>query len=612
MAVEKITSEMYLPDIVGRYPTTRAVFDRYGLHGCGGAQGPREQLGWFARLHGVPIEKLLLELNESATHPSTELVEFSPSVADTIYRPFFLAGIATVLTLGCVWGAINLLTIGLNHNFSAVSYSWILAHGHAMVFGFVGFFIMGFAYQAFPRFKHTSLWRPRLAISVLPLMITGIVLQTVAHLSSPPSLRLEVLAAAIQLGAVIIFAMAIVMTARHAKKPEVYDRFVYAALGWFALAAIANPVIFKLFELPGGREQLLFNLATFNIPYRDVQLLGIAVVMILGVSLRLLPHAYGMREPSRGWREFLFWGVNGSILAGVVLFVAGMSTGNHWLLTVQWLAAIVLLTVAIGTPRQYRMFGPIPENERDRGLKFIRAGYVWFIIAAAMLVFTPIYNLAIYMPLTGSRVPFSHAFFGAYRHAMTVGFIMMMIVGVSSKVVPTLSGVDVRRANSLWPTFLLLNLGNLTRVSSQIATDFFPSAFSVMGFSGFIEVVGLTLWGYELFSNMRVGRKLERESRGVEVNVTGTFQITPQAKVSEVLSHYPQSLDVFLRRGFSPLQNPLLRKTMARVVTLEQACRREGVDLEQLLAELRPFSSTEVVPVQIVRDRLGKSSAELF
>ena len=119
------------------------------------------------------------------------------------------------------------------------------------------------------------------------------------------------------------------------------DLFTQLWVG-FALAAIANPVIFKLFELPGSREQLLFNLATFNIPYRDVQLLGIAVVMILGVSLRLLPHAYGMREPSRGWQEFLFWGVNGSILAGVVLFVAGMSTGNHWLLTVQWLAAIVL------------------------------------------------------------------------------------------------------------------------------------------------------------------------------------------------------------------------------------------------------------------------------
>jgi hypothetical protein len=27
------------------------------------------------------------------------------------------------------------------------------------------------------------------------------------------------------------------------------------------------------------------------------------------------------------------------------------------------------------------------------------------------------------MPLTGSRIPFSHAFFGAYRYAITVGFI---------------------------------------------------------------------------------------------------------------------------------------------------------------------------------------------
>jgi hypothetical protein len=157
--VGKITAEMLLPEMVERYPSTRAVLDRYGLHGCGGPKGPREQIDWFARLHGVPIEKLLHELNEAASNP-TAAPAFEPSIADTIYRPFFLAGIATVLTLACVWGAINLLTIGRRQSFSAVAYSWVLAHGHAMVFGFVGFFIMGFAYQAFPRFKHTTLWRP--------------------------------------------------------------------------------------------------------------------------------------------------------------------------------------------------------------------------------------------------------------------------------------------------------------------------------------------------------------------------------------------------------------------------------------------------------------------
>lgn len=588
-----ISADALLPDIVKQYPGTRAIFDRYGLHGCGGTDGPRERIDWFARLHGVPLDKLLRELNEARTRPPPSDYEFSPSIADTIYRPFFLAGIATVLTLGCMWGAINLLTIGVKKSFSSVEYSWVLAHGHAMVFGFVGFFIMGFAYQAFPRFKHTRLWRPRLAFSALPLMIAGIALQTIAHLLSPPSLSLEILAAFIQLISIAVFSLAITMTTRAAKKPESHDRFVYAALGWFLLAAIANPVVFKLFELPGSREELLFNLATYNIPYRDVQLLGIAVVMILGVSLRLLPHAYGFRVPSREWQTFLFWGLNGAILSGVVLFVVGMTGGNHWLLLVHWLTTITLLVIAIGTPFQFRLFGAVPENERDRSLKFIRAAYVWFILATAMLVFTPIYNFGIYMPITGSHVPFSHAFFGAYRHALTVGFIMMMIVGVSSKVVPTLSGVDVRSARSLWPTFLLLNLGNLTRVSFQIATDFSPAAYKVMGISGFIEVVGLTLWGYELFANMRVGRKLQKEASMMLQSSQG-FQISPAVRVGEVLERYPQSLEVFVRHGFTPLRNPVLRKTMARVITIEQACRREGVDMSELLRELNSMAVTEV------------------
>ena len=105
-----ITAESLLPEVVSCYPSTRAVFDQYGLQGCGGPLGPHEQVGWFARLHGVSIDRLLAELNEAAKS-ALPIAEFSPSSADSIYRPFFLAGIATVLTLGCVWGAINLLTI---------------------------------------------------------------------------------------------------------------------------------------------------------------------------------------------------------------------------------------------------------------------------------------------------------------------------------------------------------------------------------------------------------------------------------------------------------------------------------------------------------------------
>lgn len=175
-------------------------------------------------------------------------------------------------------------------------------------------------------------------------------------------------------------------------------------------------------------------------------------------------------------------------------------------------AAIILLIAAVGSFRQYRLFRSIKDSKIDRSLKFIRAAYVWFIVATAMLVLVPVYNLLVYQPLTGARIPFSHAFFGAYRHALTVGFITMMIIGVSNKVAMTFSALETQRANSLWATFLLLNFGNAARILTEIATDFTPAAYLLTAMTGFIELFGLALWGYELVRNMYVRTHLEREA----------------------------------------------------------------------------------------------------
>ncbi|HIE27569.1 TPA: hypothetical protein EYP66_09805 [Candidatus Poribacteria bacterium] len=442
------------------------------------------------------------------------------SSAYAIHRPFFLAGIITVLSVGCLWGAVNLLLMGLRQSFGGVNYSWVLAHGHAMVFGFVGFFIMGFAYQAIPRFKDAALWRPDIALSALPLMAIGIGLQILAHLIAkrPPFLELGLAAGLFQFAAVAIFASVIVRTIRQAQKPEGYDGFIYAALGWFLLAAIFNPVIFWLFETASDTNQFLFRIAIFNIPYRDVELFGIAVMMILGVSLRYLPQAYALHTPSNRWRIFLLLGTNSAIVVGIIMsmlrnlfvFRQNFSAGNQWLMMVQEGAAIILLIAAVGAFWQYRLFSSVKDSDFGYGLKFIRAAYVWFIVAMAMLVLVPVYNLLVYQPLTGARIPFSHAFFGAYRHALTVGFITMMIIGVSSKVATTFSGLEAQRNNSLWATFLLLNLGNAARILTEIATDFTPAAYPLTGMTGFIELFGLALWGYELLRNMYVRTHLER------------------------------------------------------------------------------------------------------
>jgi hypothetical protein len=581
------TADTLLPEIVSEYPATRAVFDRYGLHGCGGPTGPHETVGWFARLHGVPVERLLDELNAAAQAAQPERIAFEPSLADTIYRPFFIAGIAVALSIGVTFGAINLFLIGWRKSFGGIDFSWTLAHGHAMIFGFVGLFIMGFAYQAFPRLKHTRLWRPRLAFVSLPLMLLGVIAQAAAHLFADRSIfiALGLMAGSLQLIAVAIFAVVVAMTLKSAPHREPFDRFIRASLSWWLAVAIANPFIFWMFETARTRDQFILRISTFDLPYREMELFGAIVMMILGVSIRLLPHAYGLRSPSLRWIKAVFWIANAAIIVSVTSFVFGMLRGDLRLAALQEILGVAFLAIALGLPKRYRLFGPVRATERDRGLKFIRAAHVWFIFAMTMFVLMPFYGLFIYRPLTGAELPFSHAYLGAYRHALTVGFITLMIVGVSSKVVPTLSGVDLKKADQLWLTFILVNLGSLMRVSTQIATDYTPAAYSVMGISGFIELLGLTLWGIELGRNIRAGKRLEREP--IVLKIDGPFRLTPQTKVAEVLERYPQTLSVFLARGLAPLRNPALRRTMARVVTIEQACQREGIDLDALLADLR-------------------------
>ena len=426
-------------------------------------------------------------------------------LGNKIHQYFFISALVTIFTLGCMWGAINLLLIGKGESFHTIDYSWVLAHGHAMVFGFVGLFIMGFSYRAVPYYKDTALWNSKLAYSTLPLMIIGILVQAFAHIISPkaPYLLLGIASGIIQIAAVVIFMIVIMRTIRNAPVKRASDGFASTAIGWFLIAAILNPIIFWLFESTATQEEFLFNVSSFNIPYRDIQTLGIAVVMILGVSLHVLPHEYGFREPSKGWKRFLLWGVNGAVLFGVISFTLGMTTGVHWWHAANGISYVVLLIAAIGTPIQFRLFNKVPEGKSDRSLKFIRAAYIWFIIAMLLLAFGPYYMFGIYLPMTGGDNPFSHAYFGAYRHALTVGFIMMMIVAMSSKMVPKFAGTDLRNTSSLWVVFILLNLGNTWRITSQIFTDFNPEAFKLIGFSGFIELIALGLWGYELVRNMK-------------------------------------------------------------------------------------------------------------
>jgi len=565
---------MMVPTILSRYPACRKVFDRYGLQGCGGPLGPAETLEFFARAHRVDEARLIGELEEAAREGPAPSFAYMPGPADTIYRRFFKAGIATMFTFGCVLGGINLAIMAARHELASLDMRAITwAHAHAQVAGWVAFFVMGFAYQAIPRFKFTSLWRPRLAVWSLPVMAVALTLRTLADIwivNAAWSVTGRIAGAA-ETAVVALFAFIITKTIWKSKQPsEPYERFLFAALAWMVAAFAFDLWIFTESGSIAGYKAWVQFIGLWDAPWRDAQLLGFAGGMILGVSQRFLPFIYGFREvPARTSRlVFYLWNlaVAGNILAYAMLIRTRRPVWGIALeLSIFGLFAAVTMLV-----RAFRLFSA--RVEADRSLPFLQAAFGWALVALALFVLFPVYMAA-------RHVVFSHAYFGGYRHAFTVGFISMMIVGVSSKIVPVLGGLDPRQLRSLRLTFWLLNAGNGMRVLFQILTDTQPWAFPVMALSAWVEVTGLTIWAVDLWRSMNCAPQ--------ERTVAGQVLVDPWTKVADVIDRYPETRPVFLRFGFTLIDNPVALRVFARSISLEQACRLKHVDCADFLEAVR-------------------------
>lgn len=614
------TLETMIPDLLARFPHTRSVLDRYGLHGCGGRNGPVESLRFFARAHGVDETRLMEELlsareDSPEPHANTQLAQpartaglpsayelSAPDLADTIYRRFFMGGIALILTLGATWGAMLLWKIGFAGKFTGVSIHEVNAHGHAQIFGWVGLFIMGFAYQAFPRIWHTRLFLPKLAAAAFALMATGLVTATIGMTLSghwSGALALATFGGLLELVAVLVFVAQILATFRlSGAKLEPYVGFVIAALVWFVAMTVMNLTHTWNTMHASTRDELLYHVKTYQAPLRDLQIHGLALFMILGVSLRMLPGLFDVPKVAdgRAWKALAL--LTAGVIGEVVLYIAYALSGNHVLaagLMVPWILLAIGIALVVSP---WRLWRALPTS--DRSGKFVRAAYAWLAVSMVMLLLLPVYQVA-------SGIPFSHAYYGAIRHAITVGFVSLMIMGFAAKVVPTLNGVDPRTLTRLWGPFVLVNLGCFLRCSTQTLTDFYPSMFAVVGISGTLEVTGLAWWGIGLIRIIcrskheeRALLRAERQAGVPAASRTGlvalpvlmpgqscSTSIAETDRVADVLERFPKTLEVFLRHGFTLLNQPFLRRTLARQVTLREACALRGVDLSRLVTELR-------------------------
>ncbi len=568
-----INRNTIIKDIVKQHPETLAVFRKYNLVVAGGVRGPNEPLAFFSKAHEVDYDEIVRELEdaiEKGVDDSTESVELKE---DKVYERFIKAAILMTLTIGVTFGAAILTHIGVKRDFQTGFHSIVQVHGHAQLFGWVGLCIIGFAYYIVPRVKNVELRYSELTVTSFWLMIIGNILRIFSQPFSHETINVILpISGLLECAAIVTFAFIIFSTVLASKeKSEIYDKFIMAGVLWFLFCGVINFFmdVYLFFTNTHEIPRAIYS------PFVHVFLLGFVFMFIFAINIRTVYAFLDVRTARGSAVNVTFWLLNITI---PVYFVANSLTYRFpSLLKISYLTIYIVAFAVLLFVYGIRVFEKstreLDDVVMDRSYaKTIRAAYVWLIVGILLLGAKTFFG------------PFSeeqYLFHGAANHALAVGFVTMMIMGYASKMIPTFKGIHM---SSIWLSnfsFVLLNLGCFLRVATQtmigLSGEFY---YSIIGISGWIELVAIGMFGYNVWKTMNA-KEGEEEITGGSIS-----EITKETKIFDVVDQYPETLEVFLQFGFKQLSNPVARRTIAKMFTVEQATKIHPVQIEDLLKAL--------------------------
>ena len=591
----EITGNTTVKDIVMHNPETKGVFSKYGLLECGGEYGPEEAIYFFARVHNVDPDSLIKELNDvirgkvAAPEVSADDME---SAYENIYEKFIKTAIVIALSTGCVYGAFILFYMGIQHSLYSVPKVLIETHGHTQIFGWAGLFIMGVSYFVLPRFYAVRIYSGKLANLSFYFMVAGIFLvftyRTLLPLNNHFFFKALILSGcSLEILAVLMFLIVAVKTVLSAEKQELetYETYLFSGYLWFLIVTVAHAGI--VLYMINVNETVFPHAAIY--PLRHIQVMGFITLVIFGVLSRTLPAFLGLKTPNAKMNLIIMFMLNASVLVRAVsqplmTYYADVNLPFYYVFNTLYFtsACVELLSILlflynlnILTKPEVDFSGMEIEKSYE---KFVWAGILWLIVAEiGMIIF------AVQESFAG--VPVSHAIIGSYRHAVTVGFITMMIFGFASRIIPISQGVKLHSYSSLTISFILINTGSFLRVVFQpiaVHTGSVPS-YLIMGISGLIESVAILLFGINIWRTLSDGK---RQGAGEEDDHGNIASVTASTNVHHLIKQHPPAMDILISKGFTQLKNPILRNTMTRAVNLGQATKMHNTDLDQLLKEL--------------------------
>ena len=432
------------------------------------------------------MSALATRIEKEAGRPLTplEIFEITAARENSLSRLLMLyisTGLIFMLLPGTFLGVWNLIAISSRRSADSVSPAWIQAHGHAQIFGWIGTFILGIGFYSIPklrRMKSFALWT---VWSSWALWTSGVTLRWLTSAYQWHWRVLLPLSATLEVAAFAIFFHTVSGHRPQDSGKEKLDEWVFVVMAGsvgLLLTLLLNFGATLFLALRGTSPELAPD---FDQRFLVLQTWGFLVVFVWGFSAKWLPVFLGLR-PIHSRVLLSAVGLNS---AGVLAALAGLAVTAAFLL----FAGIVTAVYAL------RLFELPPRPAEIKGVHasfpiFVRLAYAWALIAASLGIWA-------------ASVANAHGIWGASRHALTVGFLAMMVFALAQRVLPAFSGMRMLYSTKLmFLAMLTLTAGCLLRVSSEILAyqGFARSAWSWLPVSALTEMTAVTLFAVNLFA----------------------------------------------------------------------------------------------------------------
>ena len=426
--------------------------------------------------------------------PSHHQAAFSLKPFETLARASLVLGTLAGFSLGLLL----LLLVAFRLPLDLPWLPLAQVHGQVQTLGFAGLFIFAVGTVIFPRFLAAPDWDARQAELGGLLLAAGVALRAATQPLDSSAARSVglLLSGLLELAGPLLFAGALVRGCRRSVQPfGVWQLALGIGFGSLMLALLLN--LWAVLRLALDGASIVPPALDEAIVYLEVR--GFIVGVGLAVSLRIFPQFLLLRPA----RATAFAWLLPSYAVGIVMTELGWLTLELWPTERLPAAAAratgdtLALLALVGFVLALRLYEPAA---RESGRPHItNPTRLWFRLAYAWLLGSTLLHAALSLreELGGPAAGFTEL--SAARHALTMGFLVVLLVGMASRILPGYSGWALQHPRFLGWTIGLLLAGAAVRVGGELAGGYVGLFGPLTGLGGVLGTLGFLLFAASLW-----------------------------------------------------------------------------------------------------------------